>query len=455
MIDLNKISKRGFVRIISFTAAAMVALGGAAYYGYNLSSTYKTELEYNYHRALNDLSDYMSNINLLLQKGSYATTSTALTTIAAELYRDTSSAKCCVSRLPVNDEYLANLNKFLSQAGEFSLELAKKTLRGDEVSDNDKGTLATLSATASDISGQISNIQSVASEKSFRTSNVAEDIQDGEPASMLQQMDSSINVEDEDSAIFPVLVYDGYYSDHIEGLEPKLTEGSSEITKDFAKELTAKMFGTDVAEIESANDGDGDIPCYGFSINGSSVCITKKGGYLLYYTNPRTVGEATLTYEQAIETAKKYLSDLGLGSFNADYYYVSEGVLNAALSFIDTSAGYSVICYPDVITVGVALDTGEVVNYNASEYILSHKSRDVSVIKYSAEDAQEKLSDNLTPTSSSLCVVSIPGYIEALCYEFICTGTNGETVQVFINANTLEEEKILLEIETAGGIFYK
>ena len=135
---MKNISRRAAIRIISFAAAFVIALSGAAYYGYVVAQNYKTELEYGYHRALNDLADYISNIRLLLQKGTYATTSTALTQIAAELYSGTASAKCCVAQLPVSDEYMSGLNKFLSQAGEFSLELAKKTLRGAEISEDEK-----------------------------------------------------------------------------------------------------------------------------------------------------------------------------------------------------------------------------------------------------------------------------------------------------------------------------
>lgn len=455
MKNIRNLSRRAIIRIISFAAATVIALGGAAYYGYVLSAGYKTELEYGYHRALNDLSDYIANIRLLLQKGSYATTSTALTQISADLYSDTASAKCCVSRLPVNDEYMSGLNKFLSQAGEFSLELAKKTLRGDEITDDEKNTLRTLSQTADSICAQIDAIQFAASDKDFRDSNVASDISQGEPAVLLQQMGENIERESEDDAVFPVLVYDGYYSDHIQGQEPKATEGKEEITEEAARQTAAKILGVDVGSVSAGNVNDGEIPYYGFSCGTTSISITKKGGYLLYITNPRRIENESLSYNQAIDTAKNYLQNIGLGSFSVNYYFVNEGVLTASMSFVDSSSGQDVICYPDLINVGVALDTGEVVNYNASEYILSHQTRDMSEIKYSAEDARGVLSSNLTPEKSDLCVISVPGYIEVLCYEFVCTGSDGETVQVFVNANNLEEEKILLRIETVGGNFYK
>lgn len=455
MKNIKNMSRRGIIRIISFAAAIIIALGGAAYYGYVLSSGYKTELEYGYHRALNDLSDYISNIRLLLQKGSYATTSTALTQIAADLYNDTASAKCCVSQLPVSDEYMSGLNKFLSQAGEFSLELAKKTLRGDEISDDEKNTLKTLSQTAGEISTQIDAIQFAASDKDFRDSNVASDISQGEPTVLLQQMGESIERESEDDAIFPVLVYDGYYSDHIQGQEPKATAGKEEIGEDAAKQIAANIIGTDAANISAANINDGEIPYYGFTYENTSISITKKGGYLLYITNPRRIENESINYNQAMDIARVYLQSLGLGNFNVNYYFVNEGVLTAAMSYTDSSSGQEVICYPDLINVGVALDTGEVVNYNASEFILSHQTRDMSEVKYTEEEAKEVLSANLTPEKSNLCVIAVPGYIEVLCYEFVCTGNDGETVQVFINANNLEEEKILLRIETIGGNFYK
>lgn len=455
MKNIKNISRRGIIRIISFASAIVVALGGAAYYGYVLSSNYKTELEYGYHRALNDLSDYIANIRLLLQKGSYATTSTALTQIAAELYSDTASAKCCVSRLPVNDEYMSGLNKFLSQAGEFSLELAKKTLRGDEISDEEKNTLKTLSETASSISTQIDAIQFAASDKDFRDSDVASDISQGEPTVLLQQMGENIERESEDDAIFPVLVYDGYYSDHIQGQEPKATEGKGEISEEAAKQTAANILGINLDNISAGNINDGEIPYYGFTCGDTSISITKKGGYLLYITNPRRVGSESISYNEAMDIARAYLQNLGLGNFSVNYYFVNEGVLTAAMSYIDTSGGQEVICYPDLINVGVALDTGEIVNYNASEYILSHQTRDMSQINHTADEAKEVLSSNLTPEKSNLCVIAVPGYIEVLCYEFVCTGSGGETVQVFINANNLEEEKILLRVETVGGNFYK
>ena len=59
---MSSFSKRVTVRIISFSAAAALLLAGAGMGGYKLISRYRDSSEYRYQLALNNLSDYVSNI---------------------------------------------------------------------------------------------------------------------------------------------------------------------------------------------------------------------------------------------------------------------------------------------------------------------------------------------------------------------------------------------------------
>lgn len=76
---MTTISRRGMVRLVSYTAALVVALircGKAG--GYAAANRYRTTIEYGYQRALGELSEYISNLDITLQKGRYATTENQL-----------------------------------------------------------------------------------------------------------------------------------------------------------------------------------------------------------------------------------------------------------------------------------------------------------------------------------------------------------------------------------------
>ena len=59
------------VRLASFSAAFLLVLGGLLLDTRLLLNSSKTELEYTYRRALNDLSDYVSGMRSTLKKAAY------------------------------------------------------------------------------------------------------------------------------------------------------------------------------------------------------------------------------------------------------------------------------------------------------------------------------------------------------------------------------------------------
>ena len=71
----QKLSRRGLVRVVSFTLTLIAALSAAAIGGYTTARKYRTTIEYSYQRALGELTDYLSNIDIALEKGQYAATS--------------------------------------------------------------------------------------------------------------------------------------------------------------------------------------------------------------------------------------------------------------------------------------------------------------------------------------------------------------------------------------------
>ena len=68
----KKLRKR--IRVISFASSVFLTLAIFSITGYTIANKYKQNLEYNYLRSLNELSDYTSNLEITLDKGIYANT---------------------------------------------------------------------------------------------------------------------------------------------------------------------------------------------------------------------------------------------------------------------------------------------------------------------------------------------------------------------------------------------
>lgn len=139
------ISKRCFVRIISFLTAVVIAVGISAALNMNSSEQYRRSFEQNMTRNVEDLSAEIDNIKNTLYKGMYAGTPEMMTQLSSKLWSDASTAKSSLAQLPVSELHLENTYKFLSQVGNFSKSLAKRYSDGEALSKDDRKSLKTLS----------------------------------------------------------------------------------------------------------------------------------------------------------------------------------------------------------------------------------------------------------------------------------------------------------------------
>ena len=139
------ISKRCFVRIISFLTAAIIAVGVSAVLNMNSSEQYRRSFEQNMTRNVEDLSAEIDNIKNTLYKGMYAGTPEMMTQLSSKLWSDASTAKSSLAELPVSELHLENTYKFLSQVGNFSKSLAKRYSDGETLTEDDRKSLKTLS----------------------------------------------------------------------------------------------------------------------------------------------------------------------------------------------------------------------------------------------------------------------------------------------------------------------
>lgn len=448
-------SRRAGIRIVSYCVAAAVALGGAAIYGYTLAGKYRTQLEYTYQRGLEDLSSTLHNINIALEKGIYCATPTQMSSLSAQLWRESGTAKSALSQLPESGGELTVINKFLSQVGDYSMSLSKKTVEGGKVTDEERQNLISLSDTAKNLSARVDDMRALYEDgrlwagevqTAIVLSNLPED--GGDAAS---GFGASLTEAEESLTDYPTLIYDGPFSDHILNQTPTMTQDQPAISREEGRKKAAELLGVPASVIEDDGDEDGVMPSFGFHYGDTVVSVTKNGGYGVYLRNPRSIGEEVLSYEDAVEKGKTWLDEKGLSGFKESYYMTDEGV--CVINFAYTQNG--VICYPDLIKVGVALDNGEIVFYEARGYLMNHRERELSSPAKSEAEARAVLSPVLTVESSALAVIPTGGGAEKYCYEFRCKGLEEEEVLVYINTETLAEDQILILLKLDGGVMTK
>ena len=100
-----------------------------------------------------------------------------------------------------------------------------------------------------------------------------------------------------------------------------------------------------------------------------------------------------------------------------------------------------VLIYPDMIKLAVAMDNGEVTQFDAGNYLAFHHQRTIPKPKLSFSQARAKLNRHLVIEQEKIALILNEERKEVLCYEFrgkIAT----DRVVVFINALTGEEEFI-------------
>jgi germination protein YpeB len=163
--------------------------------------------------------------------------------------------------------------------------------------------------------------------------------------------------------------------------------------------------------------------------------------------NSRPVGNASLTIEQAKDTARKLLDSKGYPGMK-DTYYISDNN-TATINFAYVQNGTTM--YPDLIKVKVALDNGEIIGFESKGYIINHKIRNLPTPKISEKQARQLLNPNLDVKSVGLAVIPLESKREVFVYEI--KGNVGQrNFLTYINAETGVEEKVLVIIDTPNGI---
>ncbi len=436
------------VRIASYISAAVLIILGAGITGYNLANSYKTTIQYTYQRSLSQLSDYISSIKTTINKGIYANTPPQQYGLASKLMVDAEGAKNALSQLPISLQQEEGLQKYLAQVADFASYTIGTLSRNGKLSTDNVQALEQLAQYADKIAPLIEDLSAIYSDGNIGLENTLSTNLTTLEEESKTPFDNSYLTVSESFADYPSLIYDGPFADSVQQKTPKLTENIEPCTVSECADKLSEMADIPVEQLTYKETRKGNLPVYVFTSTNFYGTVAINGGYIceMYHTTNST-SENNKSYEQLLSIAKNFLEDNGITNMKESYYIAANEKCTINFAYKEDDITY----YGDLIKVTLSTAAGKVTGYNAEGYIMNHTPRELIETKLSEQQAKENISKALTIKNIKKAMIPLSSGKEAMCYEFLCTGTQDENILVYINSTTGLEEQIYILLENENG----
>lgn len=450
-MSLN-IKKRTFVRLLSFIIAIVIVLVALSIVNAINANKRENELKSQYMRTLSDLSEFASSISVDLDKSLYVKTPKMMSQVASKLWRESLYAKSLLDTLPISYDKLQNTNKLLSQVGDYSQSLAKSFSNGEAITQEQRDVLSQLLKYCNNMCDEVFVLFDEVKTGGLPILSLQKDAQTNKRMSK-QKTEESGGFADFEKGFtgFPIMVYDGPFSDHILQKKPESLSSKPIVSKTKAREIASKVLGVSAEKLTEGEDECSVMPSFEFTNDDKTVSINKQGGAMCYMLSSRDVGEIKISVEEAQKLALDFCAKQNINSIKPTYYEV----LGNVVTFNFAKTAETVLIYPDLIKVSIALDKGSVMGFDARGYHMNTKERKDLTPKFSKEECKKNVSEYLKVNSETLCVIPSGGLKEMLCWEYKCTTKQGENVLVYINTATKQEEQIFILSISENGTLVK
>lgn len=451
-----KLTKNVYRNISIILAIVLVITAGFTYYAFAERSAYKTYLQNQYQRAFRDLITNVENIQTLIDKAEVTGSNVQSNTFMSAVWRQSSQASDNLGQLPISHNALSNTAKYLTQVGDYCYTISRQNAADKMMDDDQLKKLKELRDYSKTLLADLQKLQNEVVTGAFTFSEMKKK----GFRIMKEASESAVDVQfgkiEKRFVDYPTMIYDGPFSDNkIEGKPKGELKGLVSLEK--AKEVAKKFVGKkDLGDIVEYSSGKGQLETYGLELipkdknRGQSINIdiTKKGGKVLWMLNPREVKEAKLTQEQASEIAKKFLSQNGFPNLEETYYLRENNT--TMITYVGLEADGTLV-YPDLLKVKVALDNGEVVGFDAYQYIMAHRDREIPKPSITEKEALSKVNGRISVERTKFAIIPLPADREVFCYEFKGKYDNNDYF-IYINAENGNEENILRIIKLENGI---
>ena len=445
-----KNAKKIIMWSIIVVLAIIIALLG--YFLYKKNNEVELASRNLYNNNFYELVNYVQNVETYLAKSTISTSSTHSAETLTYLWREANLAQTYLANLPIESQELEKTEKFLNQVSDYSYTLSRKNIKGEDLNDEELKNLEELHGYSMDLKNVLNQLGTDLEQGSITWKDLKSNANEEFSQAVSSNLDIFGSLE-EDFHEYSGLIYDGAFSEHLTSTEPKGLTGD-DISEEDAKNKINSVFGSEnIKEISSLGvNENSELPSYNFSLKNQkdeniTIAITKKGGYIVYFNCNRDVQEEKLSYEDANKKGLEFLNNLHVNNMKETYYLNENGIITINYAYLQDN----VVMYPDLIKVKIALDNGEILGIETKGYLNNHTERKITQNIISIDEAKKKLNKNLNIQSEGMAIIPTEYKTEILCYEFKGKVDDNEFL-VYINAQTGDEEDILIVYNTPNGV---
>lgn len=440
--------------VITVLSLAVITLGAFTLINHSKSEQYRRLTDAGYQHAFGELVNSLNEIDSALQKSVYSTSPQITGAICTQVFGKAMAAQMSLGMMPYSTVELEQTAGFVSRVGDYVFSLSRTAAKGEAMSEEAKENLRSLSETASLLAQNLNQLMIDMSEGRLtmdELSSAEKDADQAEGDAVPETLGGSIRLIEQEFPEVPSLIYDGPFSEHIAGAKPKMLENEKEVSEEQAKVSAAEFLGYQKSQLTPVGMSEGDIPCYYFVISTEggelSVEVSVSGGRVMNVLCSREPKSASISAKDAVGIARRFLEKRGFESMKESYYITANNTLTVNFAYSQDG----VVCYPDLVKVGVALDTGAVCFFESKGYLSSHCERELPEVAVDEAAAKEQVASDLKVLAHSIALIPTEGRHELLCHEFKCEAEDGRHFIIYVNAVTGEQEKILILLEDESG----
>lgn len=401
--------------------------------------------ENQYQRAFHDLSYHMDRIHAEIGNtlAVSATSQGMHRKGLMNVWRLTSEAQNEINQLPLAGLPFNKTEEFLSRIANFSYKTGVRDLSKEPLNDHEVKTLKALYANCGEITKDLAKVRESVIAKKLRWLDV-----DMAMANRQEPADNTIidgfSTVNKRVETYPELDWGPSVSSMYERRSVKMLSGMPVSKEDITRKAMKFADAGSNAKCQVTANGQGtDWESYTAKVqraNGKPISMdfTRKGGLLISYADERDLGPKNVSVQQAMEKAGQFLEKKGYRNMTA----VSADPYDNLVNFTFVREQDGVLIYPEKMTIRSALDNGEVIGFQASDYVYEHRdNREIPKPKLSLEQARKTLNSDFRELYNRKAIIKNDRQEDTLCYE-IGGRINGSQYRLYINADTGLEETV-------------
>ncbi|WP_026673020.1 germination protein YpeB [Alkalihalobacterium bogoriense] len=432
--------------IIGVLAIGIVATGIWGYNEQQQAQLLSIQAENNYQRAFHNLVYHVDQLEEDLGTVLAMNTRQTLSPKLADVWRVTSLAQSQLGELPLGLLPLSETEKFLYDVGRFSYKTAVRDLDKDPITDEEYELMEELYECSKEIQQELRRAQATLLQNDLRWLDIDMELAAAQGEPLDNAVINGFEIVNETVKGYSETQWGAGFSQMNVNESERLQErlNGPEISETEAKQKALDFIGVNgEVEVSTAETGNGlAYKAYNFTIDDPNhethfyMGMTRKGGHPIWFLQDRQISEQNISLNEAGERAKEFLEQNGIDGMQI----VDSAQYDSIGAFEFAYVQENVRVYADSIVVEVALDDGDVIAYEAMDYLINHHDERENIEpEITMEEAMERLNPRLEVMEDHIAIIRNEIGEEVLCYEFY--GVLGEdTFRIFINAEDGEEE---------------